>query len=119
MTAQDRVRKAPLGALLFLLGLFLSSGAAASSTNDLHEPLARLGSSRQGASTALLQSGNRNSSDDDILGMDGGASVPPSAASVVTQWLWARPLAEASCPRSAALPQAASASYRARAPPAA
>jgi hypothetical protein len=119
MTAQDRVRKAPLGALLFLLGLFLASGAAASSASDPGEPLARLGTSRQATTTALLQSGNRNSPDDDGLATGDGSSVPPSGPGVVTQLLWARPLAAPAPAPSVALPRRASASYRARAPPAA
>jgi hypothetical protein len=119
MTAQDRVRRVPLGALLLLLSLFLGSAAAASAGGDLREPLARLGSSRQGTATALLQSGNRNSSDDEALGTGDGCSVPPSGPGVVTRLLWARPLAEPSSGRSFAHARPTYASYRARAPPAA
>jgi len=118
MTAQDRVRRVPLGALLFLLSLFLGS-AAASGASDLREPLARLASGRQGTATALLQSGNRNSSDDEALGTGDGASVPPSGPGVVTRLLWTRPLAEPSSGRRFAPARPTYASYRARAPPAA
>lgn len=119
MTAQDRVRRVPLGALLFLLSLFLGSAAAASAGSDLHEPLARLGSGRQGAATALLQSGNRNSADDEAFGTGDGCSVPPSGPGIVTRLLWARPVSEPSRNRRVAGPRPAYASYRARAPPAA
>jgi hypothetical protein len=117
MTAQDRVRRVPLGALLFLLSLFLGSAAAASGS-DLREPLARLGSSRHGPATALLQSGNRNSPDDRALGTGGGCCLPPCGPGVVTQRLSARPLAEPSSGRSVARPRPTYPSYRARAPPA-
>jgi hypothetical protein len=118
MTAQDRVRRVPLGALLFLLSLFLGSAAAASAGSDLREPLARLGSARPAAATALLHSGNRYSPDDEALGTGDGGSVPPCGPGVVTRLLWTRPLAEPSSSRGVARPRATYASYRARAPPA-
>jgi hypothetical protein len=119
MTAQDRVRRGPFGALLILLSLFLSSGAAAAAGNDLHEPLARLAPSRHGAATAVLPSGTRNPLDDEATDSGGGPAVPASGAGLVTERLWARPLADAPSGDRAALPRPASASYRARAPPAA
>jgi hypothetical protein len=119
-TAQDRVRRVPLGALLFLLSLFLGSAAAAAPGSDLREPLARFGGGRQGAATALLQSGNRNSPDDEALGTGDGCAVPPGGpGGVVTRLLWTGPLAEPSSGRRVARPRPAYASYRARAPPAA
>lgn len=119
MTAQDRGRRVPLGALLFLLSLFLTSGAAASAGNDLREPFARLGPSRQGTAAALLQSGNRNNADDETLGIEGGASVPPCGPGIVTELLWARPLPAVASIGRIALPRPAGGAYRARAPPAA
>ena len=118
MTAQVRVRRVPIRALLILLGLFLSSGTAASASSELREPLARLGPSRQGPATALLPSGNRDSLEDEALGTGGSSSLPPGGLGVVTRLLWARPLADAPLVRFALLQQATNAAYRARAPPA-
>lgn len=120
MRAHVGVRRVPLRALLILLGLFLTSGAAASAAgSELREPLARLGPTRQGATTALLPSGDRNSLDDEAVGTGGSSSLPPSAPGVITRLLAARPLAEAPLGRFARLPQPARAAYRARAPPSA
>ena len=118
MTAQVRVRRVPIRALLILLGLFLSSGAAASAGNELREPLARLGPSRQGAATALVPSGNRDGLDDEALGAGGNSSLPPCGPDVVTRLLWARPLVDAPLGRFVRPPRPGSAAYRARAPPA-
>ena len=118
MTAQVWVRRVPVRALLILLGLFLSSGAAASAASELREPLARLGPSRQGPVTALLPSGNRNSLDDEALGTGGSASLPPGGPGVFTRLLSARPLADAPLVRFVLLQQPTGAAYRARAPPA-
>jgi hypothetical protein len=118
MTAQDRVRRVPLGALLFLLSLFLGSAATASGASDLRDPLARLGSARPATATALLQTGNRNNPDDEALGTGDGCSLPPCGPGVVTQLLWTRPLDEPSAGRVFARPRSAYTSYRARAPPA-
>jgi hypothetical protein len=116
-TAQDRVGRGPFGALLLLLSLLLGSGAAAAGS-DVRGPVARLGPGRHGAATAVLASGTRNDSDDEAPGTGGGSSVPPSAPGLVTQILWARPLADAPCGDEVALPRPTCASYRARAPPA-
>src|SRR4051794_28358778 len=118
MTAQDRGRGGPLGALLFLLSLFLGSAATASGASDLLDPLARLGSPRPAPATALLQTGNRNNPDDEALGTGDGCSLPPCGPGVVTRLLWTRPLAQPSTGRQVARPRATYASYRARAPPA-
>ena len=118
MMAQVRVRRVPVRALLILLGLFLSSGAAASAASELREPLARLGPSRQAAATALVPSGSRNSLDDEALGAGGNSSLLPSGPGLVTHVLWARPLAQAPVGRFVRLQQPAKAAYRARAPPA-
>lgn len=118
MTAHVRVRRVPIRALLILLGLFLSSGAAASASGELREPLARLGPSRQGPAAALLPSGNRNSLDDEAPGTGGSASLPAGGPAIVTRLLWARPLADAPLVRFALLRRATNAAYRARAPPA-
>lgn len=115
-TAQDRVRRGPLAALLILLSLFATSGTAAAGS-DLRTP-ARLGASRHAQATAVLPSGIRNSSDDEPLGGGAGASVPPSAPGIVTERLWTRPRAETLAASSAALPRPPRAAYRARAPPA-
>ena len=120
MRAHVGVRRMPLRALLILLGLFLTSGAAASAAgSELREPLARLGPTRQGATTALLPSGNRNSLDDEAVGTGGSSSLPQSGPGVITRLLGSWPLAEASSSRFLGLPQPAKAAYRARAPPSA
>jgi hypothetical protein len=117
-TAQDRISRGPLGALLILLSLLLTTGAAAAAGNDLREPLARLGPSRSGAATALLPSGTRNPLDDDAIGADGAAAIPPSAPGPVTEVLWTRPGADAPSGGRVSASPPATASYRARAPPA-
>jgi hypothetical protein len=117
-TAQDRVSRGPFGALLILLSLLLATGAAAASGSDAREPVPGLGPSRHGAATALLASGARNNSDDDGLATGDGPAAPPSGPSLVTELLWARPLADAPSGDRIALPRPTGASYRARAPPA-
>jgi hypothetical protein len=117
-TAQDRVSRGPFGALLILLSLLLSTGTAAAGGNDFHGPVPRLGSSRSSAATAVLPPGTRNPLDDEALGTGDGSAVPPSFSGLVTELLWARPLADAPSPDRAGLPGPASAPYRARAPPA-
>ncbi len=115
-TAQDRIRRGPLAALLILLSLFATSGTATAGS-DLRSP-ARLGTSRHGPATAVLPSGTRNSSDDEPLGSPAGASVPPSAPDIVTERLWTRPRAETPIAEPAAPPRPRRSAYRARAPPA-
>jgi len=115
--AQDRIHKGPFAALLILLSLVLSSGAAAAGS-DLRGSAARLGPSRYGAATALLPSGARNPLDDEAKGTGAGAAVPPAAPGLVTHRLWARPLAQGPSGGPVALPKPANAPYRARAPPA-
>lgn len=117
-TAQDRVRRGPFGALLILLSLFLSSGAAAAASNDFSRPSARPGSSRHGAAIALLPSGTRNPLDDEAGGRGGGSTVPPSGPRLVTESLWARPLTDGPSVAFVSLPRPTNATYRARAPPA-
>ncbi|HEU0098444.1 MAG TPA: hypothetical protein VFQ67_06665 [Allosphingosinicella sp.] len=101
------------------MGLLLSTGNASAGGIDLRGPATRLGPSRSGAPTALLPSGTRNPLDDEAVGPDGGPSVPPSAPAIVTEPLWARPLALARPESRAELPTPAPSAYRARAPPAA
>jgi hypothetical protein len=117
-TAQDRASRGPLAALLILLSLLLSAGTAAAAGGDVRGPAARLGSSRHGASTALLPPGARNPLDDEISGSDGDPSLLPPGPAVVTERLWARPLAKAPSLEPGSVPVPPSASYRARAPPA-
>ena len=116
-TAQDRVSRGPLAALLILLSLFLSAGTAAAS-DDIRAPAARLGSSRHGASTALLPPGTRDPLDDELPGAGADPSLLPPAPGIVTERLWARPLAGARPRERGPAPRPPSASYRARAPPA-
>ena len=117
--AQDRVRRGPFAALLILLGLFLTSGPSAAAGFDLRAPTSRLGSSRPGAAAALLPSGARNPLDDEASGAGAGPTLLPFRPVVVTERLAGRPSAEAGSEASAAAPRPPSASYRARAPPAA
>lgn len=116
ITAQDRVRRGPLAALLILLSLLLAPGTAAAGP-DLRTP-ARLGPSRHGPASAVVPSGIRSSLDDERQGAGVGASVPPTAPGIVTERLPARPLAEGRSAASDPVPQPAVAAYRARAPPA-
>ncbi|MEO7177419.1 MAG: hypothetical protein ABIW83_01105 [Allosphingosinicella sp.] len=118
-TAQDRVRRGPFAALLILLSLLLSSGIDAAAGNDFRSPLARLAPSRNGAGTAVLLSGTRNPSDDESIGPEGGPFLAPSEPVPVTDLLWARPLADSQRGDRVPGPRPATASYRARAPPAA
>lgn len=116
--AQDRVRRGPLAALLIFLSLFLASGTAAATGGDLRGPASRLGSSRQGAATALLPSGTRNTVEDEASADGPGPAPLPSVPAVVTGPVWARPSADGLSAASVEVPYPASASYRARAPPA-
>jgi hypothetical protein len=116
-TAQDRVPRGPLAALLILLSLFLGSATAAAGA-DLRGPATRLGSSRPGSATALLPTAARNSLGDETSGAAAGPSVLPSAPGLVTERLWTRPRAEFPSGAWIAVPKPAGASYRARAPPA-
>lgn len=116
-TAQDRVSRGPLAALLILLSLLLSSGSATAGI-DIRSPAARPGSSRHSPATAVLASGTRNALDDETPGAGAGPSLLPSAPGIVTERLWERPRAEAASGAWAAVPRPASAAYRARAPPA-
>lgn len=117
-TAQDRVRRGPLAALLILLGLFLTSGTAAATSFDLRAPASRLGSSRQGTAAALLPPGARNPLDDETSAGGAGPPLLPSEPGIVTERLPARPRAETPSLAQAAGPRPAAAAYRARAPPA-
>ena len=119
MTAQDRVRRGPLAALLILLSLVLAAGTAAATGGSIESAAARLGSSRHGTATALLPPGTRNALDDEAPGLDTGPSNAPSTPGIVTKRLWARPAAGTSSGAGPAAPRPASAAYRARAPPAA
>jgi hypothetical protein len=115
-TAQEKVSRAPLAALLILLSLFLSSGTAAAGA-DFRAP-ARLGPSRHNIAAAVLPSGSRNPLDDELSGAPADANLPPSRPVIVTERLWARPLTESRFAPWAAIPRPAGAAYRARAPPA-
>jgi hypothetical protein len=114
-TAQDRVRKGPFAALLILLSLFLSSATAASGA-DLRGPSTRFGAGRHNTAAALLPSPARSPLDDETPGS--GPSLLPSVPGLVTEKLPARPEAEFRPSARSAVPRPASASYRARAPPA-
>ena len=115
--AQDRDRRGPLAALLILLSLFLTSGTAAAGY-DVQDPASRLGSGRQGTATALLPPGIRNPLDDETSNGESGPTLLPSGPGIVTERLWARPLAGAPSLAFGEVPRPSSASYRARAPPA-
>ena len=117
-TAQDRVRRGPLAALLILLSLVLAAGTAAAGSSSIESAAARLGTSRHGTATALLPPGTRNTLDDEAPGLDTGPSIPPSAPGIVTEILWAGPRGGTSSGARPAAPRPAGASYRARAPPA-
>jgi len=115
--AQDRGRRGPLAALLILLSLVLGSATAAGGA-DLRGPSARLGSSRHVPAAAVLPAGARSAVDEEIAGSAAGSSVPPTAPGIVTERLRARPAAGFRPGAEAAVAGPASASYRARAPPA-
>ncbi|HEX9948063.1 MAG TPA: hypothetical protein VGA98_11030 [Allosphingosinicella sp.] len=117
-TAQDRIRGGPFGALLILLSLFLGSATATAAASDFQGPATRLGSSRPNVAPALLPPAARNALDDEAPGSGIGPSLPPAAFGVVTGRLWTRPGAETASVTRSAIPRPASASYRARAPPA-
>lgn len=117
-SAQDRVRRGPLAALLILLSLILSAGPAAATSSDIRSS-ARLGASRPGTSTAILLPGTRNSLEDEAPGSGGGTSVPPPRPAIITEYLWARPAALDATASRFALPPPTSSAYHARAPPAA
>lgn len=116
-TAQDRVSRGPFAALLILLSLFLSSATAAAGA-DLGGPSTRLGFGRHSPAAALLPSPARSSLDDETPGSGSGPSLLPSGRDIVTEGLSTRPLAELRPAANSAVPRPASASYRARAPPA-
>jgi hypothetical protein len=116
-TAQDRVRRGPLAALLILLGLLLTAGTASAASDDLRAPAARLGSSRNGSSTALLPPGARDPLDE-LAGAGGDPSLLACTPGIVTEPLPARPGSEAESGLPGSLPRSPTASYQARAPPA-
>jgi hypothetical protein len=115
MTAQDRVGRGPFAALLILLSLVLGSVTAAAGA-DLRGPSTRLGSSRHSTATALIPSPARSPLDEEIPGP--GPSLLPFVPGIVTESLPARPGAESRPAAGSAVPRSATASYRARAPPA-
>jgi hypothetical protein len=117
--AQDRIRRGPFGALLILLSLFLGSATATAGAADFRGSAARLGSARPSLAPVLLPPGTRNLLDDEARGSGHGPSVPPSVPGIVTERLRSRPSAELPSRAWAAALRPASASYRARAPPAA
>jgi hypothetical protein len=116
-TAQDRVRRGPLAALLILLSLVLTSGTAAAGY-DSGGAASRLGSSRQGTTTALLPPGTRNPLDDEAPGGGPGPLLLPSEPGIVTETLPATPRSAAGSNARPSIAQPATPSYRARAPPA-
>ena len=115
-TAQDRVSRGPFAALLILLSLFLGSATAAGA--DLRGPSTRLGSGRHNPAAALLPSATRSSLEDEDRASGTGPSLLPSIPGIVTEGLRAPPRAGFPPDARAAAPRPASASYRARAPPA-
>lgn len=116
--AQDRIRRGPFGALLILLSLFLGSATATAAAADFRGPAARLGSARPATAPALLPPGTRNLLDDEAPRSGLGPVLPPSRPGILTGRLSTRPSAETASDARAALPRPATASYRARAPPA-
>ncbi len=116
--AQERGSRSPVAALLILLGLLLGSGGTISGF-EARDGSARLGSDRHGAPASLLRTAQRAPSPDDDEGSGPGAAGPARAADVVTVALASRPGTAAAAAPAFALAEAAPASYRARAPPAA
>lgn len=115
--AQDRVLRGPFAALMILLSLVLGSATAATAAAGTSGPATRLAPSRQSSAAALVPSGTRNTLEEEAKGA--GPSVLPGRPGVVTERLTARPSAETFSAAPAASPRAATAAYRARAPPAA
>jgi hypothetical protein len=117
--AQDRIGTGPLSAFLILLTLLLgSANAAAASGGGIRGPSARLGSGRHGATTAVLATPVRTSSDDDASDSGADRSLTPPRPGIVARRFWTWPDAGFPAGALAAVPAPAAASYRARAPPA-
>jgi hypothetical protein len=118
MTTQDRPVRGPVAALLILLSLVLGSGAAAA-TAELNGSATRLAPERHSSAAALLPAGARDDLEDEADRWGDGPSALPGRARIVTERLGARPRAGFPAAVGAAAPRPPSASYRARAPPAA
>ena len=115
--AQDRKSRGPFAALLILLSLVLGPATAAVGAAGTSGPATRLAPARQSSAAALVPSATRNPLEDEAKGA--GPSVLPGPPGAVTERLPARPSAETFASAPAGSPRAATAAYRARAPPAA
>jgi len=116
--AQEGVRRGPFAALLLLLGLVLSSGPFAGGVQSIRDPGPRLGSARFGAPTSALRFTGQRVVSDDAAATDAPTVLPP-APRIVVEPLTARPLPPVAAESPSELSPVATASYRARAPPAA
>ena len=115
--AQDKMTRGPFAALLILFSLLLSSGTAAAASGN-PSSAARLSAGRQGATAAILQSSVRFTDEEAADGEGDWPPLLPHRPDVLTVRLWLVPAAGASAASTAHLPRTATASYRARAPPA-
>ena len=114
--AQMRETRGPLAALLILVGLLFSAGAV--SSTGIRDGSVRLGSARQGSAPSLVRASEAASAADEATPDDVSSFVPPPEPRVVFERLALRP-ADPLFPQSdAARARPATASYRARAPPA-
>lgn len=114
--AHDRSGRGPFAALLILLGLVLSSGAAAGSASVQPGSAVRQSPVRSNAAILVARPAERGAVPGETP--DPKSFAPPRSPAVVKTILWARPTAETGFGAGPAIRQPAHRSYRARAPPA-
>ena len=118
-TAQDRMQRGPIAALLILFGLFLGSGPATANVAGVAAPAARTVVGRQGLAAALSHPASRSTLHDESSDGAGGPPVLAARPDVVTQALSIGQSDRTPAALPVLLPQPGARFYRARAPPAA
>jgi hypothetical protein len=114
---EDGDRRAPLAALLFLVGLLLGAGSGTNVEASLRDAGARLAQSSK-APVHVLPGGRAVLSDDEDPRPELQSSLPPSPPAIVSDLSAATAQQQSAAP-SLAPRHAPSSGYRARAPPAA
>ena len=111
-------RRHPVAALLMVLSLLAGSGGAAAA-RQAGDPAARVGRERPGAAAVFARAPERRLVSDDASEAKPKSSLPPPTPAVVTDVVGTRPGADALPDTGLRGARQWTASYRARAPPAA
>lgn len=111
-------RRHPVAALLMILSLMVGSGGAAAA-RQAGDPAARVGRERPGAAAAFAHAPERRLVSDDASEAKPKSSLPPPTPAVVTDLVGTRRGGDASPDTGLRGARQWTASYRARAPPAA